>query len=84
MELPSAMPSDRSILFFIATAIAEPLSAAPPITASSTIPMNTEDMPSALPVLSAAPTRISLIHAASTAAPINVATARGTLQGFSA
>ena len=74
------MPSDRSILFFAPMAIAEPLSAAPPTTASSTMPMNTEDMPSTWPVPSAAPTRISLIQAASTEAPIRLATARGTLQ----
>ena len=38
--------------------------------------MNTSDMPSACPVPSAAPTRISLIHAASTDAPTRLPTAR--------
>ena len=61
-------------------AIAEPLSAAPPTIARKTMPMKTCDMPSALPVPSAAPTRISLIHAASTEAPSRLPIARGRLQ----
>ena len=44
------------------------------------MPMNTCDMPSASPVPSAAPTRISLIHAASTDAPTRPPIARGRLQ----
>ena len=40
MELPKAMLMVRSTLFFVAMAIAEMLSAAPPITATNTIPIN--------------------------------------------
>ena len=80
MLLPKAMPIDRSILFFRAIAIAEPLSAAPPTMATKTIPMKVCDMPSALPVPSAAPTRISLIQAASTDATTRLPAARVTLQ----
>ena len=60
-------------------AMADPLSAAPPTIARNTMPMKICDMPSAFPVPSAAPTRISLIQAASTDAPTRLATARGTL-----
>ena len=49
-------------------------------TARNTMPMNTEDMPRALPVPSAAPTRTSLIHAASSDATTRLASARGMLQ----
>src|SRR5438034_11514 len=83
MQLPSAIPTDRSILFLRAMAMADPLSAAPPTTATKTMPMNTCDMPRALPVPSAAPTRISLIHAASTDATIRLTTARVTLHCYS-
>ena len=61
-------------------AIAEADSAAPPTMARNTMPMNTCDMPSASPVPSAAPTRISLIHAASSDAPTRPPIARCRLQ----
>ena len=76
MQLPSAMPTVRSILFLRAIAIAEPLSAAPPTIARRTIPMKTCDIPSAVPVPSAAPTRISLIHAARSDAATRLPIAR--------
>ena len=80
IELPSAMPIVMSTRFLRAITIADPLSAAPPTIATNTMPMNTCVMPSAWPVPSAAPTRISLIHAASSEAPTRLPTARGTLQ----
>jgi hypothetical protein len=39
MQLPKAIPRVRSILFFRAIAIADPLSAAPPTMARKTMPM---------------------------------------------
>ena len=54
-------------------AIAELDPAAPPTMARKTMPMKTGDMPSASPVPSAAPTRISLIHAASSDATTRLA-----------
>ena len=80
-QLPMAMPSDMSIRSLRAIEIAEKLSAAPPTTARITMPMNAGESPSAWPVPSAAPTRISLIHAASTEAPTSIPTAR-TSFGF--
>src|SRR5262245_18936955 len=41
------MPTDKSILSFRATAMADPLSAAPPMIARNTMPMKICDMPSA-------------------------------------
>ena len=79
MQLPNAMPTARSIRFFRPIAIAEPLSAAPPTMARNTMPMKACDMPSDRPVPSAAPTRISLIQAASTDATTRLPTARPTL-----
>ena len=74
-----AMPTARSGLLRRPIAIAEPLSAAPPITASRTMPRKTGDISSAWPVASAAPTSTSLIHAAPAEAATSVATARPAL-----
>ncbi|MNG16209.1 hypothetical protein D3C84_1000990 [compost metagenome] len=72
----------RSTLFLAAIEMAEILSAAPPITATNTIPINTELMPNSFPVPSAAPTSISLINAATTEATISAPTAKPLLQGL--
>jgi hypothetical protein len=73
MELPMATPTARSGLFFMAMAMAEPLSAAPPMTARRIMPRKMSDMPRADPVASAAPTSTSLIQAAPTEAAIRKA-----------
>jgi hypothetical protein len=59
---------------------AAPNSAAPPISASSTTPINAWDIPRAVPVSSAAPTRTSLKKAAPTEAATRMPAALPTLQ----